>query len=115
MVDGGFAERYDYALHALSEIRYDVWRDYDPEDTLRFYALWLHEAGLMHRCKTRGPRVDQRPSALRLRADPPRDASPRCGRAGHWQFKIADRSLSSKCETAAGRAQNQLLGHLLLG
>jgi NitT/TauT family transport system substrate-binding protein len=22
-------------------------RDYDPEDTLRFYALWLHEAGLI--------------------------------------------------------------------
>jgi NitT/TauT family transport system substrate-binding protein len=31
----------------LSEIRYDVWRDYDPEDTLRFYGLRLHEAGLV--------------------------------------------------------------------
>jgi NitT/TauT family transport system substrate-binding protein len=47
MVDGGFAERYDYALQALSEIRYDVWRDYDPEDALRFYAMRLHEAGLI--------------------------------------------------------------------
>ena len=47
MVDRGFATRYDYALQALSEIRYDVWRDFDPEDSLRFYALRLHEAGLI--------------------------------------------------------------------
>jgi len=47
LVDQGFAKRYDYALQSLSEIRYDVWRDYDPEDTLRFYALRLHEAGLI--------------------------------------------------------------------
>ena len=38
---------YDYALQALSEIRYDVWRDYDAEDTLRFYGLRLQEAGLI--------------------------------------------------------------------
>jgi len=36
LVNQGFTTRYDYALQALSEIRYDVWRDYDPEDTLRF-------------------------------------------------------------------------------
>jgi hypothetical protein len=36
MVDGGIAARYDYALQALSEVRYDVWRDLDPEDSLRF-------------------------------------------------------------------------------
>jgi NitT/TauT family transport system substrate-binding protein len=47
LVDRGYAKRYDYTLQALSEIRYDVWRDYDPEDTLRFYALRLHEAGLI--------------------------------------------------------------------
>ena len=47
LVDRGYAKRYDYALQALGEIRYDVWRDYDPEDTLRFYALRLHEAGLI--------------------------------------------------------------------
>ena len=47
MVDGGYAARYDYTLQALSEIRYDVWRDFDPEDSLRFYALRLHEAGLI--------------------------------------------------------------------
>jgi NitT/TauT family transport system substrate-binding protein len=39
--------RYAYALQELSDMRYDVWRDYDPEDSLRFYALRLHEAGLI--------------------------------------------------------------------
>jgi NitT/TauT family transport system substrate-binding protein len=47
LVDRGDATRYDYTLQALSEIRYDVWRDYDPEDTLRFYAVRLSEAGLI--------------------------------------------------------------------
>jgi NitT/TauT family transport system substrate-binding protein len=47
MVESGLTSRYDYALQALSEIPYDRWRDYDPEDTLRFYALRLHEAGMI--------------------------------------------------------------------
>ena len=47
LVEQGYTKRYDYTLQALSEIRYDVWRDYDPEDTLRFYAMRLHEAGLI--------------------------------------------------------------------
>ena len=47
MVDSGLTSRYDYALQALSEIPYDRWREYDAEDTLRFYALRLHEAGMI--------------------------------------------------------------------
>jgi NitT/TauT family transport system substrate-binding protein len=47
IVERGFAERYDYALQTLSEVAYDKWRDYDPEDSMRFYALGLHEAGLV--------------------------------------------------------------------
>jgi NitT/TauT family transport system substrate-binding protein len=47
LVDGGFTPRYDYALQTLSELPYDKWREYDPEDTLRFYALRLHEAGMI--------------------------------------------------------------------
>ena len=47
LVDGGFTPRYDYALQALNEVPYGAWRDYDPEDTLRFYALRLHEAGMI--------------------------------------------------------------------
>ena len=38
---------YDYALQAMKEIPYDKWREYDPEDTVRFYALRLHEAGMI--------------------------------------------------------------------
>ena len=47
LVDRGYTDRYDYALQSLSEVRYDVWRDFDPEDSLRFYALRMHEAGLI--------------------------------------------------------------------
>jgi NitT/TauT family transport system substrate-binding protein len=47
LVDRGFSDRYDYALKTLSEIPYNAWRDYDPEDTVRFYALRLREAGLI--------------------------------------------------------------------
>jgi NitT/TauT family transport system substrate-binding protein len=47
LVDGGFTPRYDYALQALSELPYDRWRDYDAEDTVRFYALRLYDAGLI--------------------------------------------------------------------
>jgi NitT/TauT family transport system substrate-binding protein len=35
----------DFAIEALTEIPYRAWRDYDPEDSLRFFALRLHEAG----------------------------------------------------------------------
>jgi len=47
LVDNGFTSRYDYALETLEEIPYAQWRGYDPEDTLRFYALRLHEAGMI--------------------------------------------------------------------
>jgi NitT/TauT family transport system substrate-binding protein len=51
LVDGGFAERYDYALQTIQELRYDLWHEYDSADSLRFYALRLHEAGMI----TSGP------------------------------------------------------------
>jgi NitT/TauT family transport system substrate-binding protein len=47
LVDRGFTERYDYALQTLTEIPYAQWREYDPEDAMRFYALRLHEAGMI--------------------------------------------------------------------
>ena len=47
LVDKGYAEYYDYVLQAMREIPYDKWREYDPEDTVRFYALRLHEAGMI--------------------------------------------------------------------
>jgi NitT/TauT family transport system substrate-binding protein len=47
LVDAGFTGRFDYALQTLNEIPYDRWREYDPEDSLRFYALRLHEVGMI--------------------------------------------------------------------
>ena len=47
VVDYGVTEQYDYALEALTEARYDSWRDFDPEDTLRFYALRMQEVGFI--------------------------------------------------------------------
>ncbi len=47
MVDRGFTTNYDYALKAMQEIPYNHWREYDPADTLRFFALRLHDAGMI--------------------------------------------------------------------
>lgn len=47
LVDDGFTQSYDYALQALNDVPYDRWREFDPADTLRFYALRLHEAGMI--------------------------------------------------------------------
>jgi NitT/TauT family transport system substrate-binding protein len=38
---------YDYSLQAMREIPYANWRNYDPEDALRFYALRLRDAGMI--------------------------------------------------------------------
>jgi len=45
LVEGKFTADYDYALQALGDVPYKQWRDYDVEDTVRFYALRLREAG----------------------------------------------------------------------
>ena len=42
-----FRPRYDYALQTLNDVRYDRWRDYDAEDSLRFYALRMQETGII--------------------------------------------------------------------
>jgi NitT/TauT family transport system substrate-binding protein len=39
--------RYDYALQSIRKLPYDKWREWDAEDTMRFYALRMHEAGLI--------------------------------------------------------------------
>jgi NitT/TauT family transport system substrate-binding protein len=46
LADRGLTARYDYALQTLSENGYK-WREYDPEDTLRWYALRQREVGLI--------------------------------------------------------------------
>jgi NitT/TauT family transport system substrate-binding protein len=47
LVDKGYTLDYEYALQALQEMHYERWREYDAEDTVRFYALRLHEAGMI--------------------------------------------------------------------
>jgi NitT/TauT family transport system substrate-binding protein len=47
LVDSGRTPRYDLARQVLKDIPYDRWRDYDPEDTVRFYALRLREVGMI--------------------------------------------------------------------
>ena len=36
-----------YILQAIKEIPYGLWRDYNPEETIRFYALRLRDVGLI--------------------------------------------------------------------
>jgi NitT/TauT family transport system substrate-binding protein len=47
LVDGGFTGNYDYALQTLNEVWYNKWREYDAEDSVRFYSLRLREAGMI--------------------------------------------------------------------
>jgi NitT/TauT family transport system substrate-binding protein len=47
IVDRGYTKNHDYALQTIKEIPYGQWREYDPEDTIRFYALRMHEAGMI--------------------------------------------------------------------
>jgi NitT/TauT family transport system substrate-binding protein len=47
LVEGGFAQSYDYALQTMTELPYRSWREFDAEDSLRFFALRLHEVGMI--------------------------------------------------------------------
>jgi NitT/TauT family transport system substrate-binding protein len=47
LVSGRNNTSYDYAAQTMKELPYGKWRDYDAEATIRFYALRLHEAGLI--------------------------------------------------------------------
>jgi NitT/TauT family transport system substrate-binding protein len=47
LVDGGYTQTYAYALETMQDVGYNRWREYDAEDTIRFYALRLQEAGMI--------------------------------------------------------------------
>jgi len=47
MVDKGFTPNYDYALQAMKDIPYNRWRQFNPEDTVRFYANILQNVGMV--------------------------------------------------------------------
>ena len=43
----GYSTNAEYARQAIREIRYGRWREFNPEETVRFYALRLREAGMI--------------------------------------------------------------------
>jgi NitT/TauT family transport system substrate-binding protein len=47
LVDKGITTQYEYAVQMMKELPYGKWREYDPEDTVRFYSLRLNEAGMI--------------------------------------------------------------------
>ena len=47
LADKGYEPRYEVGLEVLKALPYSRWRDADPEDSLRFYALRLHEVGMI--------------------------------------------------------------------
>jgi NitT/TauT family transport system substrate-binding protein len=42
LVEKKWTQREDYAFQALRDLPYARWREFNPEDTIRFYALRLH-------------------------------------------------------------------------
>jgi NitT/TauT family transport system substrate-binding protein len=44
----GFKVNPEYARQAIRELPYGKWREYNPEETVRFYALRLREAGMVN-------------------------------------------------------------------
>jgi NitT/TauT family transport system substrate-binding protein len=47
LVDRGFTQKPAYTRQMLVDIPYRRWREYNPEDAVRFYALRLQEAGMI--------------------------------------------------------------------
>ena len=47
MADKGYEPRYDIALEVVKAVPYSRWREANPEDSFRFYALRLHEVGMI--------------------------------------------------------------------
>jgi NitT/TauT family transport system substrate-binding protein len=48
LVDKGFTSfDYDQTLDAMNPQTYTAWREFNPEDTVRFVSLRLREAGLV--------------------------------------------------------------------
>jgi NitT/TauT family transport system substrate-binding protein len=46
-VPSSYDWHYDLVLEGLKEIPYGQWREYDPEDAVRWHALWMREVGMI--------------------------------------------------------------------
>jgi len=47
LVEKMYTTNYEYALQLMNDLPYGKWREYDPEDTVRFYSLRMNEAGMI--------------------------------------------------------------------
>jgi NitT/TauT family transport system substrate-binding protein len=47
LVTKGYETHYEVALEVVKSLPYRQWRDYQPEDTVRFHALRLYDAGMI--------------------------------------------------------------------
>ena len=47
LAEKGFEPRYEIGLEVIKSLPYARWREANPEDTLRFHALRLHEVGMI--------------------------------------------------------------------
>ena len=47
LTDRGYIRNHEYAAQALKEIPYNRWREFDSADTVRHFALRMHETGLI--------------------------------------------------------------------
>ncbi|MFN0316018.1 MAG: ABC transporter substrate-binding protein [Burkholderiales bacterium] len=47
MVEKQVTDKYEKALLSMRDLRYDVWRDHDPGDSMRFYGNRLYEVGMI--------------------------------------------------------------------
>jgi len=47
MVEKGYVKDIKYATELMTELPYNHWRQWNPEDTLLFHANRLHEVGII--------------------------------------------------------------------
>jgi NitT/TauT family transport system substrate-binding protein len=47
LVDRGYESNYETALKVLTDVPFGHWREFNPEETLRFHALRLREVGMI--------------------------------------------------------------------
>ena len=47
MMQKEYERNYNIAIEVVKEVSYHAWRTFDPDNTLRFYALRMHEVGMI--------------------------------------------------------------------
>jgi len=60
LLDRGYRQHYEVARATVRGLPYNAWREYNPEETIRFYALRLHEAGMIKTSPQKIPRPGHR-------------------------------------------------------